>query len=372
MSPALVIALLAATWVGFAYLGYPLCLWLLARVAPLPPIRRAPQHSRISIIIAVHNGAEALRSKLERSLEILHPGDREVIVASDASSDDTDAIARSFAERGVRLLRCEPRAGKESAQRAAIAQATGEILVFTDVGAELEDDALPHLLEPFADPQVGSVSSEDRVDSPGGEGAYVRYEMALRRLESEATTLVGLSGSCFAVRRELCDAWPVDLDSDFRTALDTAAHGLRAVSEPRAGVRIRAVEDSRREWERKVRTVRRGIAVLAAYRRLLSPRAGRVAFSLWGHKVARFTSPFALLVALVASGFAAQPAGRALLGIQLLGYAVGMAALVSPALRRYTVPRLLGFFLLVNASMLTAWFYHLSGRRILVWTPTQR
>jgi cellulose synthase/poly-beta-1,6-N-acetylglucosamine synthase-like glycosyltransferase len=373
LSLALTIALLAAAWLGFAYVGYPIALWLLARISPLPPICRGAHHPPVSIIIAVHNGAAEVAHKLEATLALEYAGDREVIVASDASSDATDAITTSFAGRGVRLVRRTPRAGKEAAQATAIAAAKGEVLVFTDVGAELEHDALARLIEPFADPRVGSVSSEDRVASSDGEGAYVRYEMALRRLESEATTLVGLSGSCFAVRRELCSEWAMDLDSDFRSALETARHGLRAVSEASAGVRIRAVTDARREWERKVRTVRRGLAVLFAYRQLLSPRAGRISFSLWGHKVARFTAPFALLVMLAASACAArETAGRALLALQVLGHGLGVAALVSPGVRRFAVPRLLGFFLLVNASMLVAWFHHLAGRRLVVWAPTQR
>jgi cellulose synthase/poly-beta-1,6-N-acetylglucosamine synthase-like glycosyltransferase len=367
------LALLSAAWVAFAYAGYPAALALLARLSPQRPIRRTPHQPPLSIVIAVHNGASILRAKLEATLALDYAGEREVIVASDASTDGTDAIAAGFAERGVRLVRSETRGGKEAAQARAVALAKGAILVFTDLGAEVERDALVRIVEPFADPAVGSVSSEDVVSTVEGEGAYVRYEMALRRLESRATTLVGLSGSCFAVRRALCDAWRPDLDSDFRLALETAAHGLRAVSAPSARARIGALSDARREWERKVRTVRRGLAVLSAYRGLLSPRHGRVALSLWGHKVARFTSPFALLGLLAASAWAArEPIGGALLAAQVLGYGLGAAALVVPAVGRAALPRLLGFFLLVNASMLVAWWHHLAGRRVLVWEPTRR
>jgi hypothetical protein len=51
----------------------------------------------------------------------------------------------------------------------------------------------------FSDPSVGCVSSIDRcIDDSGavsGEGAYVRYEMFIRQLETRVGTLVGLSGS---------------------------------------------------------------------------------------------------------------------------------------------------------------------------------
>ncbi|RIL01393.1 MAG: glycosyltransferase family 2 protein [Proteobacteria bacterium] len=373
MTAAWLAIALAAAWVAFAYAGYPLALWLLGRVSPRP-VQRAAHAPSLSVIVAVHDGAARLACKLEETCALAYPGAKEILVASDASADATDAIARSFAARGVRLVRLARRGGKEAAQAAAIAAARGEILVFTDVGAEIEPGALAGLVAPFADPRVGCVSSEDLVDRDEGEGAYAAYEMAIRRLESRAGSLVGCSGSLFAARRSLCDPWPAHLASDFRIALEAARRGLRAVSEPAARARIAPVRDPRREWARKVRTVRRGVAVLCAYPDLLAPRRGRVAFALWGHKVARFTAPAALAVLLAASAVAAteSAAARALLAGQLAFYALGAASLASRSLRRATLPRLAGFFLLVNASILVAWGHHLAGRRAVAWTPTAR
>ena len=360
-------------WLAFGYLGYPMLLWLLARIAPRP-VAAADVHPALSVIIAVHNGAAALPRKLEETLALPYAGPLEVIVASDGSTDATDQIAASFAVQGVRLVRNPQRGGKEAAQARAIAEAKGEILVFTDVTAEIAADSLHWIVRPFADPTIGAVSSEDLVAVEGGEGAYVRYEMAVRRLETEAATIVGCSGSFFAVRRELASPWPTDLASDFRSALESARRGLRAVSEPRARASFRAVEDPRVEWHRKVRTVRRGIAVLAAYRELLDPRHGRSALALWGHKVARFTSPFALILVFAASwiGARASAAAAVLFGAQLLLYGFGGLALGFPTARRWLIARMAGFFMLVNASMLVAWAHHLSGRRAVTWEPTRR
>lgn len=364
---------LSAAWLGFTYVGYPLLLWLLARFSPRS-VRASDVFPPISVIIAVHNGERNLARKLEATLDLPYPGSMEVIVASDASSDGTDAIAESNASRGVRLVRNEPRAGKEAAQAAAIAQARGEILVFTDLSAELESEALKKIVRPFADPTVGAVSSSDVVESEGGEGRYVRFEMALRQLESRSTSIVGLSGSFFAARRELCTPWPADLASDFRVALEAASRGFRAISEPDARARFRAAEQPAAEWTRKIRTVRRGIAVLSAYRALLSPRYGRTALSLWGHKVARFTSPFALILLLAASALAALESWQAavLLAGQLLLYGFGLAALATERAGRLGLARLAGFFLLVNASIAVGWAYHFTGRRAVLWEPTRR
>ncbi|HEX5065490.1 MAG TPA: glycosyltransferase [Myxococcota bacterium] len=373
MIAAWLVIVASAAWVGFAYAGYPAALALLARLSPRP-VRRADTAPSLAVVIAVHNGAKHLARKLEATLALTYPRPFEVIVASDGSTDGTDDVARAFAARGVRLVRNEVRGGKEAAQAVGIASTQAEVLVFTDLTAELSPDALRAIVRPFADPTVGSVSSEDKVDHEGGEGTYVRLEMALRRWESEATTLVGLSGSFFAVRRVLCDPWPADLASDFRSALESARRGLRAVSEPAATASFGVNESAANEWRRKVRTVRRGIAVLSAYRGLLHPRHGRVAFSLWGHKVARFTAPFALVVLLAASALAAPHSLLAalLLAAQLAGYALGVGALLVPRIARFGPARLISFFLLVNASMLAAWRHHWRGERAVVWEPTKR
>jgi cellulose synthase/poly-beta-1,6-N-acetylglucosamine synthase-like glycosyltransferase len=364
---------LSIAWIGFAFVGYPLILMFLARWSPRKILAGDAQPS-LSVIIAIHDGEHGLRRKLESTLALEYPSPVEVIVASDGSTDATDAIAREMADRGVTLVRTDERRGKEAAQANAIQHASGEILVFTDLSAELAPDSLRQIVRPFCDPNVGCVSSEDIVDSSGAERNYVSFEMWLRRLESQASTLVGLSGSFFAVRRSLASPWPDDLASDFRSALESIRRGYRAVSEPRARAHFRAAEDHGAEWQRKIRTVRRGIAVLAAYRELLHPRHGRAALALWGHKVARFTSPFALLGVLAGSALAAAEGGlaAALLIAQLLVYGLGVLALTVRGIGARSIPRLAGFFLLVNAAILIAWAYHLSGRRAVIWQPTQR
>lgn len=373
MSLAWLVILVASAWVGWVYLGYPLLLLALRTLAPRP-VLRADGTPSLSVVIAVHNGAEELRQKLTQTLALAYAGDREILVSSDGSTDATEAVALEFASQGVVLIANRERGGKEAAQAAAIARARGEVLVFTDVGAALEPGALQALVRPFADPGVGCVSSVDVVESRGGEGLYVRYEMAVRTLESEAASLVGLSGSCFAARRSLCTPWPVDLASDFRTALEAARRGLRAVDEPGARARFGTARAEADEWPRKVRTVRRGLAVLSHYRDLLSPRHGRVALALWSHKVARFTSPFALMALFVASGVAATGDARAavLFGAQALLYALGALALVMRPMAGFLPARVAAFFLLVNASMVVAWGHHLAGRRAVLWQPTRR
>ena len=77
---------------------------------------------------------------------------------------------------------------------------------------------------------------------------------------------------------------------------------------------------------------------------------------------------------LLASAAAApfSPLAAGLLAAQVGAYLLGALALLVPRVSAWTPARLGGFFILVNASMLVAWKYHLSGQRAVVWDPTKR
>ena len=206
---------LSALLCGYSYFLYPLVLKLIAaRQKENGSLAEDNVLPRLSLIITAHNEEARIREKLENTLEIDYPRDRlEIIVASDFSTDATDSIVESYADQGVRLVRADERKGKEYAQLCAIRASDGDILVFSDVATRIPGNALRILAHRFSDEQVGALSSEDQfVSNDGrvvGEGAYVKYEMWLRRLESDRAGLVGLSGSFFAARREVCDDWDI-------------------------------------------------------------------------------------------------------------------------------------------------------------------
>ena len=260
----------------------------------------------MSFIITAHNEAARIEDKLQNTLAQDYPADAlEIIVASDCSTDGTDAIVAAYSPR-VRLVRATERRGKEAAQQLALQSASGEILIFSDVATALDRDGVATMVANFADPTVGCVSSIDRfVDDEGrvsGEGAYVRYEMVLRALETRVNSLVGLSGSFFAARREVCARWASDRQSDFSTLLRAVDLGLRGVLDPRTAGYYRNIADDRRELERKVRTVVRGLHVLASNARMLNPfRYGLFAWQLASHKLCRWLVPLAMVLAALAN-----------------------------------------------------------------------
>ena len=152
----------------------------------------------------------------------------------------------------------------------------GSVLVFTDVGTQLQPGALHTLAAHFSNPAIGAVSSEDRLEttdnSVRGEGAYVQYEMWLRKLESAAAGLVGLSGSCFAVRREVCEGWRTDTPSDITVALLCARSRLKAIADDQVTGSYQDLKQESQEFARKKRTIIRGMTAVWEFRDVLSIR----------------------------------------------------------------------------------------------------
>ncbi|MDJ0807949.1 MAG: glycosyltransferase, partial [Gammaproteobacteria bacterium] len=295
------------------------------------------------------------------------------------STDATDQIVTSYAEQGIRLVRADERKGKEYAQLCAIRASAGEILVFSDVATMIPQDAMRILADQFADARVGALSSEDRfISNDGqvvGEGAYVKYEMWLRRLESDRAGLVGLSGSFFAARREVCEEWDIYAPSDFNTALNSAKQGLVAISSADVVGIYKDVKDPGLEYRRKMRTVIRGITAIARHPEVLNPyRMGLFAFQVWSHKVMRWGVPWFMLLFFILT-LLLQGEGivytLALLA-QVLFYGLALVGWLSAAFRQNTLVRIVFFFVQTNLALAQATVAFLLGKRMTVWTPSQR
>ena len=364
----------------YSYFIYPLIL-------KATPVRRSDEAQAcmdeprtLSLIITVHNEEDRIRSKLENTLALEYPPEHlEVIVASDFSTDTTDSIVESYADRNIRLVRADQRKGKEYAQLCAIREARGDILVFSDVATTIPPEALQNLAAAFNDSRVGALSSEDRFVSQdgrvAGEGAYVKYEMWLRRLESDRAGLIGLSGSFFAARREVCEDWDIYSPSDFNTALNCAKLGMVAVSSPEVVGIYQDVKDASLEYRRKMRTVIRGLTAIVRHPEVLSlSRMGLFAFQVWSHKIMRWGVPwfmlgFAVLTLLLQSrGGVYQVA----LVAQLIFYGIALLGWLSARARENTVVRIIFFFVQTNLALARAVWSFLVGKRMTVWTPSRR
>jgi hypothetical protein len=278
------------------------------------------------------------------------------------------------------LVRVSERKGKEAAQKLAVEVAGGEILVFSDVATILPENAVRNIVKNFHDETVGCVSSVDRfIDQDGrvsGEGAYVKYEMFLRSLETRVNSLVGLSGSFFAARSALCkQAWSENLQSDFNTVLNSMRAGMRGVADADSPGYYKNIADERKEFDRKVRTVLRGISVFMKSLGLVNPiQYPFFAWQLVSHKLCRWLVPFAMLTALITNAILTMAIRQygLLLVLQVMFYTVAISGLCWRSLLRIPVVKLPAFFVLVNVSIFKAWIQYWSGARLVVWEPSKR
>ena len=160
--PYVLIALPVAI-MGWAYAGYPAVLWLASRFTSARPAPPDPaEWPLISITVPAYNEAARIRSTIESLLEIDYPADRrQILIVSDASSDDTDRIVAEYAHRGVELYRVAKRGGKTAAENAAAPSLRGEIVVNTDASIRIQRHSVKALVRAFQDPTIGVASGRD-------------------------------------------------------------------------------------------------------------------------------------------------------------------------------------------------------------------
>src|SRR6266566_1452990 len=363
----------------YTYAGYPLLLALVSTIRPRR-VRRGDFEATVSVIITAYNEERDLAAKLENTLALDYPSELlEIIVASDCSSDRTDDIVKEFAPRGLRLYRQPQRLGKTAAQNMAVAEARGDIILFSDATSLYQPDVLRALLPSFADPNVGCVAGRliyvDPVDCRVGRGArsYWNYETFLKKHESRACSLIGASGCLYAVRRTAYVPLYHEACSDFIIATKMVEQGLRAVYEPNAVCTEQTNRQSDRELKMRVRIIAQTFTDLWRHRSMLNPiRSGFYGIQLLSHKVMRYLVPF-FLMGLFVSNAVLAPGSlfyRLMFAAQLAGYACpALAWMLDRVGIRSRLLALPQYFILANLASLIAFYQFVRGERYARWEP---
>lgn len=372
--------------IAYGYLGFPILVLLRGRLRPRP-IAAADYCPPVSVVLSAYNEAASIAGRLDNLLQQDYPPERlEIVVASDGSTDGTEAILRGYERRGLRLLAL-PRSGKAAALEAAVAASGGEVLVFTDANSQFAPDAIRRLLRPLADPAVGGVAGDQRYRrgaeadaadaAASGEAGYWSFDRLLKDYESRAGSTISATGAIYAIRRELFQGVPVGVTDDFAVSTQVIAEGRRLVFAGDAIAFEPVAAKSGVEFGRKVRIMTRGLRGVWLRRALLNPfRHGFYSLQLFSHKLLRRLMVFPLLVLLLLTPFLwAQGGLHALLALAQLGFYA--CALVGAVARRRRLGRLKPFalpyyFCLVNAAALVAVANLARGVRIERWEPQRQ
>ena len=361
----------SVAFVGYTFAGYPVWLWLRSWLRPLS-VKSGSYYPFVSVVLVVRNEALQLRDKLNNLIELNYPSDAcEIIVVSDASTDDTNKILSDYARNErIRVILNPQAQGKAAGLNDALEVCRGEIVVFTDARQRLEPDSVRFLAENFADPAVGCVSGELMLgDTHAGEtgqgfGLYWRFEKWVRELEAASGSVVGATGALYAVRRELLAPLPPDtILDDVYQPMQVVRQGFRVVLEPCAKAWDKPNLGAGREFARKVRTLSGNYQLLELAPWLLSS-ANPLRFEFVSHKLLRLMVPFALLGALASAMFLRQSLYRTAILIQVAFYTLSIAAVMRlrPGLVARAADAALTFVLL-NTAALVAFANFITGRR---------
>ncbi|WP_166772160.1 glycosyltransferase [Cellulomonas uda] len=274
------------------------------RRAAADPLPDAPS---IDVIVPAFLEAGVVADKIRALHEDLdsYPGrGRVVVVASDQATYDAAEAA------DLRIL--TGRNGKAMACNAGLDRSDADVVVFTDANCEIlpRKEWTRHLLEALT---TWHLVSGMKSEEGGSEGAFWKFERAVKLSSHDSTGTLAVAGEFVAARRR--DVEPlrrgVILD-DLDLAMDFALRGLSVTATPRIRTTEPAAEPTD-QWERRVR-IANGLfrEALPRARELVRIPVGRVFVA---HKLARVTlGCLGFWAAVLGASLVALPLSVAVLG----------------------------------------------------------
>jgi cellulose synthase/poly-beta-1,6-N-acetylglucosamine synthase-like glycosyltransferase len=373
-----VIFWIAVALLGHAYAGYPLSL-----LALRPFLRRRAAHRTgdhvppVALVIVAHNEEDVLAEKLRNSLALDYPPERlRVLVVSDASTDATEAIARSFNGSGVECVAFRDRQGKASCLNRVLPTLTEGLVVLSDANSMYDRGSLRALARHFADERVGCVCGELRYANPRRlaagevERLYWDYERAIKRLESDLGCLLGANGAIYAFRAG--SFRPVDpfAGEDDLIPIRLAISGALVLYDPEARCTEESMEEAV-EIRRRRRHAFYGLHTVA-WTLGLALRAGRplVLYECVSHRLLRWLGGPALILALAATPWLPSGWRAAAVAAQALFYGAALVGWLGSRLGIPTGPCYrIYYFLVINLAGMQGLWTFLTRTGSPVWEP---
>lgn len=307
--------------VFYTYVGYGIILFILVKIFG-SKISKQTEHQQsdeelpsLTHIIAAYNEEDYIEEKIQNSLNLNYPSEKNLVwIVTDGSDDNTPKIVEKF--DNVRLFHKDERMGKIHAVNRVMKEVETEIVVYSDANTVLNKQSLKNLVKHYQDEKVGCVSGEKRVRHEGsqeassaGEGMYWKYESFLKKYDYKLYSVVGAAGELFSIRTSLFH--PVDpntLIEDFYLSLSIAKQGYKIAYEADAYALEDSSESITEESKRKIRIAAGGHQAIVRLASLLNVfKYGWLSFQYISHRVLRWTvTPIALLLLLVSNLFLVQ------------------------------------------------------------------
>ncbi len=357
----------------YTYLIYPFAIAVLARGRPLPEVEndQAIAWPSVSIVVAVHNEKQHIANKLKNLRELEYFKEVEIVIVSDGSTDGTNEYLQKQSD--ISFFNYPASQGKPTALNIGVENAHGDIIVFMDARQTVSLDCLKELVKYFTFENVGAVSGELVMrNTQSGEaeniGLYWRYEKWIRSNESRFFSTAGATGALYAIRKSSFVQLPASiLLDDFEIPLNSLKHGQRTLFVPRAIAYDIPSNTSNDEFKRKLRTLTGNYQSFFRNPWLFHPFANKIFFQFISHKVFRLLVPYAMLVALISSGFSDSKFVGFLFVAQLVFYLVGLLAFSFSSFSEIKIFNFIKVFLQLNFAAVLGLYYFVFRNSKVKW-----
>jgi cellulose synthase/poly-beta-1,6-N-acetylglucosamine synthase-like glycosyltransferase len=289
----------------YIYVGYWVVLRVFAAVRRTRRVRRRGEvyAPSVSIVIPAHNEERSIGNRIRNILQTNYPVQKkEIIIASDGSTDSTVHIANEY--ESVKVLAFSKKRGRAPVHNDAIAEASGDIIVFSDAETTFDQDFLWEIVSPFRDPTVGVVVGNlsyqtQKTSMSQGEGLYWRIEKQIRKQESRLGILSTGTGACMAVRKRLWNNLDPVEDVDCVTPLQLVLQGYRVVFASGALAYDEPPSSIKEEFKARIRMTSKdvfGTLKTWGWRGWMSHPL--VSWGILSHKLLRWMTPYFMVVLL--------------------------------------------------------------------------
>ncbi|MBL8670565.1 MAG: glycosyltransferase [Alphaproteobacteria bacterium] len=324
---------IAVAAAGYHHVAFPALLRRLARRSRASHPAAPGRWPTISIVMPAYREERHIERKLRalRALPYVSAG-VEVLVGCDGSPDGTEATARRVAAEGVghpiAVHGFAANRGKVAVLNDLLPLCRGEIVVLTDVSAEVPLETLMRLARWFADPRIGVVAAAYDLSPTAAtpaEQSYWRWQRRNKRGEAALGAPMGAHGSLYAMRSVCVRPLPADtINDDFLLPMAAVAAGWLAVYDDDLVASEREPSPLGTDLRRRVRIGAGNLQQLLRLPALLSPARPGVALAFASGKALRALMPFVLAIGAAALGGLAVTAGA--IGDMARLAALGIAA----------------------------------------------
>jgi cellulose synthase/poly-beta-1,6-N-acetylglucosamine synthase-like glycosyltransferase len=385
----IVILLFAVSQIAHSYLFFPVILKMLASGKNENEIIFQPDDAdipSISILLSVYNEAQVMDEKIRSVMDTSYPHNKiEFLIGSDASTDSTNEIIRSWQQKypQIKLIEFSGRSGKSKIINELATLATGEIFILTDANVVFKPDTIYQLAKHYKNERIALVGGNivnSRLSKDGisiQETSYISRENKIKFWEGKIWgTMIGAFGGCYSIRAGYYAPVPRNFFmDDFYITLNVIEKKGLSIFEPKASCYEDVSNKISEEFRRKMRISIGNFQNLGRYARLLYPPFSGVSFCFMSHKVLRWFGPFFLILALLSNIFLYGHGWvfNTTLIIQLVLITLPILDLILRKLKVHiNLLRYITHFYLMNLALLVGFIKFLRGVETNIWQPTQR